>query len=419
MKIIELTKEKFDDIIRDFPNLSFYQNSGWATLKSYTEWEALYLAYLNDKNDYEAAGLFLLKKTPLINAYLAYCPRGYLINFNDLVVLDSFHQDLVKFLKERKVFELIIDPYLPLNKRDINGDIVEKSFDNRPVVDHLIKLGYQHNGYNLYYENLQPRWLFRLNLKNKDMEEIFQEFKKETRRRILKKDLYAINVREMTKEEIPQFKQLMNDTSIRRGFNDRSLGYYEQMYAALHDKGILKYMAAELDVDKCRNNIEKEIRKCEENIARFELHPQNNAGKIKEENVTLNSFNKILEQLDRCENKYGKKAILSCVCLLSCGKESIMLLAGNDEEYLQHFNTSNIIVYELIKMAKESGYDYYNFYGISGNFDPKNESYGLYAYKKQYGGEVVELIGQFSYIINEKNKKLYDKAYSLYRKIKR
>ena len=142
---------------------------------------------------------------------------------------------------------------------------------------------------------------------------------------------------------------------------------------------------------------------------------RSNSGKIKEENVTLNSKYKILDELNKLEEK-GKIVPLSVVCLLTYGKEAIMLLAGNDEEYLQNFNTSNIIVTELIKLCKKEGYDYYNFYGITGNFDPKSEQYGLYTYKKQYGGEVVELIGQFEYTINSLMKKIYDimlKAYKL------
>ena len=356
---------------------------------------------------------------PVLKAYLAYSPRGYLINFYDQEMLERFNKELIPYLKGKKVFQLIIDPYLPLNHRDINGDIVDDSFDNRPIVDKLKAIGYLHTGYNLNYENLQPRWLFRLPLKGKTYEELEKGFRKEARRRAGKQDYFAINVRELREDEIPVYKDLMDMTSKRKGFIDRPLGYYKQMYDALHPDGILRYMVAEIDIDSCRNNVNKEIDRLREKIEKLSLHKENNEGRIKEENVTLGANRNILRQLDVCEKAHGKVVPLSVVCLLTYGKEAIMLLAGNDEEYLQHFNTSNIIVARLIRLALEEGYDYYNFYGITGNFDPENENYGLYTYKKQYGGEVLELIGQFEYTLRPGIKSLYDlmlKAYKLTKK---
>ena len=191
------------------------------------------------------------------------------------------------------------------------------------------------------------------------------------------------------------------------------------MYNALNENKILRYMVAEIDVDKCRANAQNEIDKIEARVVKLRQHEENNKGRIKEELVTINSNKKIIEQLDKLEKERGKIVPLSTVCLMSYGKEAIMLLAGNDEEYLQHFNTSNIIVAELIKLCKKEGYEYYNFYGITGNFDPNNEAYGLYSYKKQYGGEVVELIGQFEYIINHFMKKMYDLMLKVYKLTKK
>lgn len=412
--IKEIKKEEFNELSKCFPNVTFYQTSNWADLKSFTGWKALFLGYYED-GLLEAIGLFLLKKMPGFNSYLAYSPRGFLANFNDSKQLKNINDELISYLKQQKVFQLIIDPYLPLNKRDIDGNIVEGGFDNTAVVDSLVSLGYKHTGFNLNYENLNPRWLFRLDIKNKTFDEIKEGFRKEAKRRASKKDIFGINVRELRDDEIQTFKDLMNKTSQRKGFIDRPLEYYVQMYNALHNDGILRYMVAEIDIDKCRANINEEIKKQKAKLEKLNLHPATNEGRIKEETVTLNSHERIIEQLDKCEKQYGKVAPLSVVCLLTYGSEAIMLLAGNDEEYLQHFNTSNIIVSELIKLSMEEDYSYYNFYGITGNFDPSNENYGLYTYKKQYGGEVVEMIGQFEYTIDSFKKGLYDQMLKLYK----
>lgn len=417
MEIIKIKENDFNDISKNFDNVTFHQTSNWATLKAYTGWKPLYLG-LKD-NEIKAVGLFLLKKMPLLNSYIAYCPRGYLMDYTNIKLLKQFNNLLIPYLKKEKVFELIIDPYVLLNQRDIDGNIIEDGFDNHYIVDTLKEIGYRHTGFNLNYENLQPRFLFRLNIKDKTVDEIINGFKKEAKRRANKKDFFAINVRELKENEVETFKDLMNMTSKRRGFVDRSLGYYKQMYNALNENKILRYMVAEIDVDKCRANVQNEIDKIEARVVKLRQHEENNKGRIKEELVTINSNKKIIEQLDKLEKERGKIVPLSTVCLMSYGKEAIMLLAGNDEEYLQHFNTSNIIVAELIKLCKKEGYEYYNFYGITGNFDPNNEAYGLYSYKKQYGGEVIELIGQFEYIINPFMKKMYDLMLKVYKLTKK
>ena len=53
------------------------------------------------------------------------------------------------------------------------------------------------------------------------------------------------------------------------------------------------------------------------------------------------------------------------------------------------------------------GYKKYNFYGISGIFDSKDENYGVYAFKKGFPGKVEELVGDFVLVVNPALYKIY------------
>lgn len=412
MKIVELSKEEYNSFALKHPQISFYQTKEWGDLKASTGWIQHLLAYKDDNDNILAAGNFLLKKTPVVEQYLAYCPRGFLIDYKDKKLVESFNTDLTKYLKDLGCFELLIDPNYPCIQRDIDGNIVENGYDNRDVVDNLKSLGYSHNGYNLYYEGLQPRWLFRLDIR-KPYEELEKEFKNEAKRRSRKKDFLAIETREMTRDEIPTFKRLMEMTAKRRKFEDRPLEYYINMYDALHDAGIMRYMLSEMNITKCKENVTKEIEIIEERIKKLKK-----PGAIKEEEVTLNMHKNLLTQIENLEKEHGNLIPLSVTCIMTTGNEMIMLLAGNDEDYLQHFNSSNIMVTDLIKLAQKEGYDYFNFYGITGDFTKDNPHYGLYLYKRQYGGEVIELIGEFEYTINPLVKQIYDISMKLYHKLK-
>ena len=421
MKIVEIPATQFNELTKNHPLASFEQTANWAKLKKYTGWQSFFIAYEDENANYSAYAMLLAKKLPLFNYYLFYSPHGYLLDYKNEELLKNFHQDLLSYLKKHRAFEIIIDPYLIYQERDIDGKIVENGEDNRIAVDNLKNLGYVHSGFNLYYENLQPRFLFRLNLEGKSFEELFKNFRYEARRRAKRQDYLAITVRELSREEIPVYKRLMRDTAKRRGFLDRSLGYYEQMYDAMHDDGLLHYYVAEIDFERCRQNVQKEIAKSLNKIYKLQSrsNSKHNENVIHEEEIVLNSNRELLAVVDKASQEYGNKMALSGVTLITYGQEAVMLLAGNDEKYLQHFMTSNIIVSNLIKLAQSKGYKYYNFYGITGDFNPQSEHYGLYAYKKQYGGEVVELIGQFSYVVAPLIKHLYDlgvKVYNLTKK---
>ena len=71
-----------------------------------------------------------------------------------------------------------------------------------------------------------------------------------------------------------------------------------------------------------------------------------------------------------------------------------------------------------MKYAINHGYERYNFYGITGIFDEKNPLYGLYSFKRDFGGQVVELIGEFDLIVDKPGYLLYKMAYKGSHKVK-
>ena len=75
--------------------------------------------------------------------------------------------------------------------------------------------------------------------------------------------------------------------------------------------------------------------------------------------------------------------------------------------------------WEIIKYTIKNNIPKYNFYGIDGNFDKNNnEMYGIYEFKRGFGGNVEELIGEFDLIINKFWYRTYKIAFGAYHKIK-
>ena len=69
-------------------------------------------------------------------------------------------------------------------------------------------------------------------------------------------------------------------------------------------------------------------------------------------------------------------------------------------------------------MAVENNYNRYNFYGITGDFRKENPLYGLYLFKKSFGGHVVELIGEYDLVVSKFWYTAYNLAFNTYHKLK-
>ena len=99
------------------------------------------------------------------------------------------------------------------------------------------------------------------------------------------------------------------------------------------------------------------------------------------------------------------------------GNEVLSLHGGTLDDVMQ-FQSAYTIHFAGLKYAVENGYKRYNFYGITGDFRKENPLYGLYLFKKSFGGHVVELIGEFDYVISPFWFHTYNIAFKLYHTLK-
>ena len=420
MELVKLTEKEFKKFALNHPQANFYQTVEWGHLKETNNW-CIHLLGLKNKNKI-VAGCMLLSKTTPIKRKMFYSPRGFLIDYNDYDLLKEFTIKIKEYLKKEKGIFIKIDPNIMYQQRDLFGKIVENGENNYGGFENLTKLGYKHFGFNLMQETLQPRWIFVIKTKNKTMDEILSNMDRETRRIIKKNEKSKIKCREIGYDELPKFKDIMQHTGDRREFIDRPLSYYQDMYKHLHDNGILKIMFAELNTKEVIDELSKEKEECELDYNdRKEKHDNNIIAmnekkyeqKQKEVENYINKLARRIEELEQLKNKHGEVITLGGVLFLIYGNEVLALVGGSYKEFME-YQSAYTVYYEMIKYTIEKGYDQYNFYGITGDFSEDNPLYGLYRFKKDFGGEVVELIGEFDLVISRPLYYLYKVAFGLY-----
>ncbi len=425
MKLIELSEKEFKKFADKHPQITFHQTKNWAKLKKSNSWNSYYIGF-EDKKKIIAGALLLEKNIPIINKKIFYSPRGFLIDYNDKKLLKAFTIELKKYIKEKKGIFVKIDPFVEYKERDNNGNIVENGIDNSEIVKNLKDLGYKHFGFNIMQDTLQPRWMHVIETKNKNLDDIMKDMESKTRQILRKNERSAITTREITRNELPIFKDIMKHTSDRREFIDRPLSYYEHMWDTLHDDGILKILIAEIDFKQYEENTNNEIETIKSELKNRIYKKEHNILKMNDkkyeqsnnkDNEEIKRLEKQLKKIKEYRKQYNDKEVLGGILFLIYGNEVLSLYGGSDAKLMQ-FQSAYTVHFEGIKYAIENNYDRYNFYGITGDFRKENPLYGLYLFKKSFGGHVVELIGEFDLIISPFWYHTYNLAFKTYHSLK-
>ena len=355
-----------------------------------------------------------------------YSPRGFLIDYNNYSLLKTFTTKIKEYAKKNNAIFIKIDPYVEYKQRDINGDLVKDGIDNSKAIDNLKKLGYKHFGFNIMQDTLQPRWMHVIETKDRSLEDVMKDMESKTRQIIRKNEKCAIHCREIERNELKVFKDIMKHTGDRREFIDRPLSYYENMWDTLHDDGILKIMIAEIDFNEYEQNTKEELNNIKKELEDRIYKKENNILKMNEKKFKQNNkkdedaikrLENQLEKIKKLKKEHGEKALLGGILFLIYGNEVLSLYGGSLKNLMQ-FQSAYTLHFEGVKYAVEKGYDRYNFYGITGDFSTSNPLYGLYLFKKSFGGHVVELIGEFDLVISKFWYKTYKLAFKLYHKLK-
>lgn len=426
MKLIKLNKKDFKNFADKHPQITFHQTEEWANLKKVNNWQAHYIGLENDNDEIVAGAMILSKTLPIIKKKMFYSPRGFLIDYNDKKLLETFTNELKKYIKKEQGIFVKIDPFVEYQEHDNDGNIVKDGYNNKSAVENLKQLGYKFFGFNLMQDTLQPRWMHVIETKNRTLDDVMKDMESKTRQILRKNERCGITTREITRDELPIFKDIMKHTSDRREFVDRPLSYYEAMWDNLHDSGILKILIAEIDFNIYEKNTNEEkeetekslkerIYKKDKGILKMNEKKFNSSNKQDEE--TIKRLEKQLEKIKELKEEYGDKEILGGILFLIYGNEVLSLHGGSHAKLMQ-FQSAYTIHFEGVKMAVEGNYNRYNFYGITGDFRKENPLYGLYLFKKSFGGHVVELIGEYDLIISKFWYNTYNIAFNLYHKLK-
>ena len=419
LKLKNIEKEKFDEYVKNHKTKShFLQSLSWGEFaKEKKNLKPYYLGLVNENDELVGATLLLEKQLPLHFTYM-YSPRGFVIDYKKKELLREMTKKVVEFSKEKKAIFIKIDPdIIKTSYNYLNEEI--KNPDADEIFDTLKSCGFKHQGFTKNFETMQPRYTFRINL-NQSLEEIEDHFSKTTKQRIAKSLKLATEVIIGDENDIKEFYHLMTLTENRKDFISYNEDYYETLYKIFNNNKNSKatLFLGKVHIDKTIKALEDNLKTINNQISILPIDNLSKSAKAKLNELTKQK-NNIMQEIGKYKNykkEYGNDITLSAHMIIEYGDKAWVLYAGNhnilSETYV-NYNT----YFEHLKYCKEKGIKIYDQFGTIGDLSKDNPRLGLHEFKKKFGGDYVEFLGEWDYITNHFMYFIFTKLVPIYRKI--
>lgn len=385
-----IKKEDYDNFVKNFPSTTFMQTSSWSLVK--TAWESSFVGMYD--NEKLVCAAMILKRKLFLNKKLFYIPRGFVIDYKDKKLLESFTNHLKDYAKKNGGIDIKIDPFICFSEDNIQnirknkGIEVRKSFtkDTKEIVSNLEKVGFVHGGYkrevNAY---IQPRYTMVISLKDKDenlyeKEALRRTFPKNTRNYIgtYQEERGVEFSYSKNKEDVKYLISVLKETEKRQHISLRSENYFKNLMDSFPDNAVLFF--AHVNIDKYIKFLEKDMKE-HENKKEFCLNQIEEAKKVKE--------------------KYGSRPLAGATIVMmpTCNngiKTASFLYAGTNTNILPSLKITNGLMFYRLCYCLDNGCDYCDLGGVDGSLEDH-----LSTFKSKFNPNVLELVGEYDLVISK------------------
>ena len=371
MTLTTISKEEFTSFANTVSHRSFIQSTEMADLLEKRGNTVQFIAWKQEDQVQVAAILYSLPMTGGLHMEINSGPL-----YKEETMLEPFYTALKDYAKENGAIELVIKPYDTYQTFDSDGN--PTSEEQTHFMDTLKNLGYQHDGLTTGYPGGEPVWHYLKNVNGVDSKSLLKSFNKNCSRNITNALNYDISIRNITREEIPQFKQIIEETGKRQGFEDKSLSYYYDLYDSFGPNA--EFVVAEINSTAALAHLDQKISLLNPSAKQYEQQLQKLE---KQKNIVRETL----------AGKDSETVPLACALIIYTPSEVTYLFGGSYTKY-QKFSAAFLIQYHAMNRALEKGVTLYNFLGIQGIFDGSD---GVLRFKQNFNGYIVRKMGTFRY----------------------
>lgn len=337
---------------------------------------------------------------------------GPLLDYHDKDMLAFAFSELRKRAKDKGAVQLVITPEIVWQVRNLYGEMlccenatkegipdVANPDKDELALNNLLDCGFIHEGFTTGYSAV-PRWRFIKDLTGiTNSNDLLNSFPTSTKRNNIRIALDSgIVVRKIARDDLSEFHRLCEMSSEKQGFDNRDLAFYELLFDNFGESA--EFDIAYIDTAKQISTWQTKAEKFESEVKKFEeqLASANNKKRIKKR--IIDSKEKLagaLRRVDKAKeyDELGSFIPVACAMFVWHERECVYLYSGSNPEYNNLYG-SNAIQFHAMNECIKRGCKRYNFYGINGIFDDKNDpGRGVLEFKQGFGGYVEEMLGYF------------------------
>ena len=237
----------------------------------------------------------------------------------------------------------------------------DERHDNQPFRELMEAWGFWEKE-NAGFDNVQAQYVFRLHLTGKTEESVFADFCQKTRYNIRVATRKGVQIRiypgdgVIPEAELDAFDRIMQETGNRDHFIPREKAYYKKVFAAMGREAVL--------------------------------------------------FMAYLEDTP----------IAGTIGVYSGGKGWYLYGASSNSH--RNAMPNYLLQWEMVRMALERHCVFYDFRGVPGELTEENPLYGLYRFKKGFGGTYTKFMGLFVRRYRPILSKCFDAALRMFRSLR-
>ena len=342
------------------PSVSFLQLPEWGKVKA--GWRPQSIGWFQGST-LVGAGLVLYRPIPKLKSRsLAYLPEGpdidWLRERLPNIPLREWLEPLVAHCKSEGAFQIKMGPPVAIRRwqadtvKDVMAQAGEHGVPGRigeipadwhsaaaaTAVDALRATNWvQEISDGAGFGDVQPRYVFQINLTNRSLDDVFAGFNQLWRRNIRKAEKAGVEITRGDYDDLAAFHEIYVETAQRDHFTPRGLDYFQRMWTELNG----------IDPDRLRLY-----------IARHDGH------------------------------------VAAATLMVIVGEHS-WYSYGASTTADRDVRPSNALQWRMISDAHAAGCSIYDLRGISDTLNPANHLYGLVQFKVGTGGFAQEYVGEW------------------------
>lgn len=335
------SRRQYEAFLTGHERCNFQQSPQWANVKS--DWKNEIILAEDGHGHITGALSVLIREVPFFGN-LMYAARGPLCRTDDAGSLRQLVDGAAVLAKKYNAMALRMEPDVEASDlpfRAVMTDLGCKFRD--PSKDP--------------HDIIQPRHVFRLDIRGKTEAEMMAGFSAKLRYNIRSAERRGVEVREGSRRDLRIFRDMLAETGRRDGFIPRSLAYLQRVYDELGPQHTTLLMAY------------------------FEGVPIAGAMPIFYGNKTWYAF-------------------------------------GADRSEYRRLMPNYLLQWEMIKMAVARGDDVYDMRGTLEVTNENEPGSGLYCFKRRFGGQLVEFVGEVYIPYKPAVYALYRRAERMYMKLR-